>query len=124
MLPFLKKSQLLPQNQIKTMETKDIKLTTLGLAVRAGKAVWGTQPVCDALREKHVYVVIEAQGNSDNTAKRLSDRCAFYKVPLILCSADAETLGRAIGKGPVSSVAITDASLALAVTGTSNQGKA
>jgi len=98
------------------METKEIKLSTLGIAAKAGKVVCGTQMVCDAMKDKKIFAVIEASGNSDNTQKRLSDRCAFYKVPLIMCSVDSSELGRAVGKGPSAAVGITDKNLAAAVT--------
>ena len=99
-------------------ETAEIRLTTLGLAVKAGKTVFGTEMVCEALKNKKVSAVIAASSVSENTAKRLSDRCAFYGVPLYFCSADTAELGRAVGKGPTAAVAICDASLAKAVTST------
>lgn len=93
-------------------EAKKRFLSTLGLAARAGKIVCGTQNVCDALKFGVVSVVFEASGNSDNTHKRLCDRCKYYKVDLIPADADADTLGAALGKrGPISAVAVTDASL-------------
>lgn len=95
--------------------TADIRLSTLGLAARAGKLVYGTPAVCDALKEKKVLAVVEASGNAENTAKRLRDRCAFYAVPLYLVSADAEALGRALGKGPIAAVGVCDASFAQAI---------
>ena len=91
-------------------------LSTMGLAARAGKLVCGTQNVCDALKFGVAQVVFEASGNSDNTRKRLADRCKYYKVDLIPADADADTLGAALGKrGPISAVAVTDASLGMAV---------
>ncbi len=103
------------------METVDVKLSTLGLCARAGKIVAGTQMVCDALKEKKLHLVISASGNSENTQKRISDRCTYYNIPLILCSATSEELGHALGKGPTAAVGITDISLARAVTGKQKQ---
>ena len=93
----------------------EIRLSTLGLAAKAGKLVYGTQFVCEGLQAKKVVAVIEAAGTGSNTAKRLRDRCAFYEIPLYLCSADAETLGRALGKGPIAAVGLSDASFARAI---------
>ena len=97
--------------------TADIRLSTLGLAAKAGKLVSGTQSVCDALKEGKVIAVIEASAVAANTAKRLADRCAFYHVPLYVCAADADALGRAVGKGPAAAVALCDASFAKAILG-------
>lgn len=91
-------------------------LSTMGLAARAGKLVCGTQNVCDALKFGVAQVVFEASGNSENTRKRLDDRCRYYNVDLIPADADADTLGAALGKrGPISAVAVTDVSLGMAV---------
>ena len=88
-------------------------LSTLGLCARAGKIVVGTPMVCEALREKNAPVcVLEACDTSDNTHKKLSDKCAFYHVPLYRIGADCAALGRAVGKtGTVAAVAVTDREL-------------
>lgn len=100
-------------------------LTTLGLAVRAGRAVFGTQAVCDALRDGTVSLVVEATGNSQNTHKRLCDRCAYYGVRLISCGAGAAELGAAAGrKSPAAAVAVTDKSLASAVAAAADKDAA
>lgn len=96
----------------------NLRLSTLGLAAKAGKLVFGTQFVCEGLQAKKVVAVIEAAGSGPNTAKRLRDRCAFYEIPLYLCSADAEELGRALGKGPIAAVGLCDPSFAQALIGT------
>lgn len=88
-------------------------LSMLGLARRAGKLVWGTQNVCDALKAGGVVCVAEANDNSANTHKRLNDRCAYYGIKIIQADVSAEELGAAIGRsGPVSAAAVTDLSLA------------
>lgn len=88
-------------------------LSALGLAAKAGKLVWGTQNVCDALKAGRARLVVEAQGNSENTQKRLSDRCAYYRVAHELLPADAAELGWAIGRGTeISSAAVTDENFA------------
>ena len=56
----------------------------LGLAARAGKLIYGTPMVCDALREgKKVFYVFRAAGTSENTHKKIGDKCKFYNVELI-----------------------------------------
>ena len=97
------------------MTTPEEKLlSTLGLCARARKLVMGTPMVCEAVRDPKapVVAVLEASDTSDNTHKRLSDKCAFYGVPLYRIAADTSRLGRAVGKtGAVAAVGITDENL-------------
>jgi ribosomal protein L7Ae-like RNA K-turn-binding protein len=74
----------------------------------------GTPMVCEAMRDKRtpVIAVLEASDASANTHKKLSDKCAFYGVPLYRLTADTSRLGRAVGKtGAVAAVGVTDESL-------------
>ena len=97
------------------MTTPEEKLlSTLGLCARARKLVMGTPMVCEAVRDPKapVVAVLEASDTSDNTHKRLSDKCAFYGVPLYRIAADTSRLGWAVGKtGAVAAVGITDENL-------------
>ncbi len=88
-------------------------LASLGLCRKAGKLICGTPLVCDALGSgKKPFLVVCASDNSENTAKRLRDKCAFYGVPLVLSSVEGEALARALGKGArVAAVAVTDQNL-------------
>ena len=93
---------------------EDKLLSTLGLCARARKLVMGTPMVCEAMRDKKtpVLAVLEASDTSENTHKKLSDKCAFYGVPLYRLTADTERLGRAVGKtGAVAAVGVTDENL-------------
>ena len=68
-------------------------LSALGLCRKAGKLICGTPLICDALRSaKKPCAVIMASDNSENTQKKLSDKCAFYGVPLFRIAADTERL--------------------------------
>ena len=86
----------------------------LGLAARAGKLVYGTPMVCDALKDKKkIYYVFRAQGCSDNTCKRISDRCKYYGVELIDVEFDICEFARRLGKsGELAVVALCDESFA------------
>ena len=89
-------------------------LSTVGLCARARRLVMGTPMVCEALRDKRnlIIAVLEASDTSAGTHKKLSDKCAFYGVPLFRIAADTERLGRAVGKsGAVAAVGVTDPSL-------------
>ncbi len=98
------------------LENKKL-LMTLGLCAKARKLIFGTDQICDAMRDgKTVCLVIEACDTSQNTHKRLTDRTAHYGVRLVRIDADTVTLGDAVGKhSAVAAVAITDQGLCRAV---------
>ena len=64
-------------------------------------------------------MVLCAEDNSENTAKRLRDRCTFYGVPMMLLECDGEALAHALGKsGKLAAVAVSDENLCRLVRGT------
>ena len=85
-------------------------LSAIGLCKKAGGAIFGTEMVCDALREnKRVCLVIVPSDNSENTRKKISDKCAFYRVDLKELPASGETLAHAAGKsGHCAALGVTD----------------
>lgn len=97
------------------MERKPIEkiLQALGLCAKAGKLVTGTPMICEALRTKNKpYLVLCASDNSENTEKRLSDKCTYYGVPTVRLEANGEALAAAVGKASrVAAVAVTDENL-------------
>ncbi len=90
-------------------------LAALGLCVRAGKVIFGVPMACEAMRKggKNAPVlVLEASDTSENTHKKISDKCAYYKVRHIRIDAKGDELAHAVGKGAVTgAVAITDAGM-------------
>ena len=102
-----------------TQNNEAYALRMLGLAARARALVVGTALVCQALASaKKPFAVLLASGVSGNTEKRVTDRAAFYDVPLYRLKTDAEGLASIIGKrdAAVAAVAVTDAELAKAIT--------
>ena len=87
-------------------------LFSLGLCVRAGKVIFGTPMICDAMRrggKNKPVAVFEASDTSDNTHKKLSDKCSFYKVPLHRLTFDGAALASALGKtASLAAIAVTD----------------
>ena len=69
--------------------------------------------ICEALRAKNKpLLVLTASDNSDNTKKKLTDKCNHYGVALVTLAADGETLSRAVGKkSRVAAVAVMDENL-------------
>ena len=74
----------------------------------------GTPLVCEALaKRKPPVLVILSEGASEATAKRITDKCRFYRVPLITVPADTGRLARAVGKScALAAVAVTDENFA------------
>ena len=68
----------------------------IGLAVRAGQAVTGTEACVSALRGGKAAVVLLDSGASLNTQKRFSDACTHRRVPLVLVPEGV--LEKAVGK--------------------------
>ena len=89
----------------------------IGLAMRAGKVIIGTEQVCLALPKKgRVLLVLVSDGASDATKKKLFVKCEFYSTRAIRIPLDTQTLGRTVGKTySPACVAITDASFAEAI---------
>jgi len=93
--------------------------TTIGLAAKAGKVVAGTPLICESLRAKgsrKPIVVLLGNDCSENTLKKLTDKCAFYEVQRVMLPISMSELSDAVGKrSVVAAVAITDEGLARAV---------
>ena len=88
-------------------------LLALSLCAKARKLIYGVPMVCEALKkQKTVVAVFSAADNSPNSAKRLSDRCTYYGVPLYTLNVDGDTLSGAVGKsGRLAALAVTDQNL-------------
>lgn len=82
----------------------------LGLAMRAGRVIIGTEQVLLALRKRgRVRLVLIAQGVSENTLKKITVKCEFYGVRTYLTELDSSTLGDLLGKTYAPAcVAVTD----------------
>jgi uncharacterized protein len=92
------------------MAQAEAALRLLGLAARAGAVVVGTERVREAARGGSLRFAIIAADASENSRGKL--------VPLLEATAqphavavDRAALGAAVGRGPLSAVGITDASL-------------
>ena len=105
-------------------------LGVIGMCRGAGKAIVGTDMVCEFLRknsekkrkntEEIEVLVIEASDTSENTHKKISDKCVYYNVKHIRLEATSEILGRAVGKRATAAVAIADKNFCRAVLGKIN----
>ncbi|MBQ9086483.1 MAG: ribosomal L7Ae/L30e/S12e/Gadd45 family protein [Clostridia bacterium] len=90
-------------------------LSGLGLCVRAGKVIFGVPMICDAMRKGGSgmpVLVLEAADTSENTHKRITDKCVFYQVKHVRLGCSGATLATALGKTSfLAAVAVTDAGM-------------
>ncbi len=98
-------------------ETDRSILKFAGFAAGARKLTVGVPLTCEAMaarRRDKIGVVLLAADAAPGTKKRITDRTAFYSVPLVALSATAEELSAAIGKkdGLVMAVGVTEPHLA------------
>ncbi len=93
-------------------------LSALGFSARAGEIIFGVPLICEALsakkkvKGKYPLLVVEAKDTSENTHKRISDRCIFYGVRHVRIDATIEELSSSLGKNaPIAAVALTNENL-------------
>lgn len=84
-------------------------LGTLGLARSAGKLASG-EGILDAIRSSKAKFVIITTDASENTLKRITDKCKFYNVEYIVKFSE-DDLTTAIGQKRVA-IAICDSGFA------------
>ena len=89
------------------MTTNDKTLSRLGLAMRAGKLVSGDETVLKTIRAGEAKLVVLARDASDNTRKKVADKCTSYEVELLVGYSRYE-LGYAVGKPERVLFAVTD----------------
>ena len=93
---------------------KNAPLMALGLCKKAGALICGTPLVCTALASaKKPEIVVMSTGASENTKKKLRDKCTYYGVRLCELDSSPEDISHATGgRASVAAVAICDAGLA------------
>lgn len=82
-------------------------MSLLGLINRARKLISGEELVVKEIRSGKAKLVLLAEDASKNTEKKISDKCAYYQVPLKRVE-NRTLLGRAIGKEARVVVAVLD----------------
>ena len=87
-------------------------LSSLGLCVRARRVIFGVPMICEAMRrggKDAPRLVLEAADTSENTHKKITDKCAHYGVECIRLACGGAALAQALGKSAVlAAVAVTD----------------
>jgi ribosomal protein L7Ae-like RNA K-turn-binding protein len=82
-------------------------MSLLGLANRARKLISGEELVVKEIRSGKAKLVLLAEDASKNTEKKISDKCAYYQIPLKRVE-NRSLLGQAIGKEARVVVAVLD----------------
>lgn len=82
-------------------------LNLLGLANAARKIVTG-ETLIKQIRAKKISLVLIAQNASENTKKKITDKCHYYNIPYYIMDEDSDILGKAIGKENRVAVGIAD----------------
>ena len=82
-------------------------LKFIGLMNRAGVLITGTDLVLNGVRSQKVKMVLIDALVSDNTLKKITDKCKFYNISYIKLEAGID-LGLAIGNSNRKVVGITD----------------
>ena len=93
-------------------EAADAKIySLLGLSKKAGFAQGGEFLTEKAVKSFKSSLIIVAEDASDNTKKKFSDMCAFYKVPFYTFGIK-DDLGHSIGTEFRASVTVNNAGMA------------
>jgi ribosomal protein L7Ae-like RNA K-turn-binding protein len=82
-------------------------ISLLGLANRARKIISGEELSVKEIRSGKARLILLSADASANTAKKITDKCKSYEVPLKIIE-NREILGHAIGKEARVVVAILD----------------
>ena len=98
------------------MPQTDKALSYIGICKKAGRIVIGTEMTCAAMKEAKIRLAVYSADASDNTKKRVTDRCAYYGVRCAEGAFTSGALGGTVGShGDVAVVGITDEGLANAI---------
>ena len=89
-------------------------LKLIGLATKAGKTASGEFSSEMAVKSGKAYLVVVSEVASDNTRKKFTDMCNYYRVPIVIFGGKDE-LGHYMGKEMRASLAILNEGFAKAV---------
>lgn len=82
-------------------------LNILGLANAARKISTG-ETLLKKIRAKKISLVLIAANASDNTKKKITDKCHYYNIPYYIMDEDSDVLGNAIGKENRVAIGVAD----------------
>ena len=88
---------------------QDKLLGLLGMARRANRLAAGVEDIVSAAAKGKCRAVLIASDISENSLKKLTNSCEYYKVEIHGISYTKEELGSALGLAAVGAVGINDA---------------
>ena len=83
----------------------------LGIAAKGGNILTGEFQTDNAIKTGKARLVLIAKDASARSEKTFRDACEWYEAPYVVFG-EKELLGRAVGKGERSVMAVTDAGMA------------
>lgn len=86
-------------------------ISLIGLANRAGKIISGEELSVKEIRNGKAKLVLLSADASANTAKKITDKCRSYQVPVRIVE-NRHVLGNAIGKDARVVISILDSGFA------------
>jgi ribosomal protein L7Ae-like RNA K-turn-binding protein len=86
----------------------------IGIARKSNNIVSGEFQTEKAVKASKAALVIVAEDASNNTKKKFTNMCTYYKVPIYFCGLKTE-LGHWMGKDIRASLAVLDEGLADAI---------
>ncbi len=89
----------------------DRSYSFIGLAMKAGKVVFGEVSCEKNIKKGRALMVIVTCDASENTRKKFEDACIYREIPFLRFG-EKEMIGRMLGKDVLSVIAITDAGFA------------
>ena len=111
MIEWKKRSAMSENNGMKRA------LGMLGLAMKAGKVVIGTEQVIAYMQKRKLSLVLVSGNASEGTKKKIKFKCEFYKMPVLELTVDTDELGRLLGKTYAPAVVgITDENFSKVIT--------
>ena len=105
------KSKKLWKRRWKNLADNKRLLSLVGLATRARKVVSGEFSTEKSVKSGKSHLVIVSEEASDNTKKKFTNMCTYYKVPIYLFGTKDE-LGHAMGQEFRASLSVEDAGFA------------
>lgn len=94
----------------------------LGLSMKAGKLVFGTEACIQAIQKRKVRLIIVAETASERTKNRFKMLCELNKI-FYKEWGDVELISKAIGKNNKVVIGIKDKNLSLAIEKVINGGE-
>ncbi len=93
------------------MPAKNKFMSLMGICQKAGRLVSGEFACENAVKAKKAKLIIIAEDASENTKKKFGNSASSYKCRNLICAESKEELGKVIGRGARSVVAITTRAL-------------